>query len=310
MNFKDISGQRFGKLIAIKISETRNRGILSWDCICDCGTSKVVTGQELRRGSTSSCGCEQHKGTPKDIAGQKKDKLTAVSSTGKVCANGDYKWNFICDCGNTRIMSIGNFNSKENLACSACSRKRISEARTTHGFNKNHKTYKAWTKMKERCFNPNSNSYADYGARGITVHPYFLEDFMNFYNEIGEAPNNGRLWSIDRIDYTKNYEPGNIRWATNAQQARNKGMMKNNSSGFNGIHWEDKVHPDGLKSTTYAVVQWKEYEVGKQVGHKKSFSVKKFGLLEAFALACEYRENKIKELNLLGYGYSSNHGKS
>lgn len=309
MNFKDISGQRFGKLVAIKVSETRNRNVLSWDCICDCGNTKVVTGQELRRGQTNSCGCEQHKGKPKDITGQKKDQLTAISSTGELCSNGDYKWNFVCDCGNTRVMSIGAFNSKEKLSCLSCAKKRVIEARTTHGFKKEHKTYKAWMKIKERCFNPNSKSYADYGAVGITVHQHFLEDFMNFYNEIGEAPNDGQRWSVDRIDHTKNYEPGNIRWATDAQQARNKGMMKNNNSGFTGVHWEDKIHPNGKNSTTYAVVQWKEYKDGKRVECKKSFSVKKLGLLEAFAMACQFREDKIKELNAMGYGYAENHGK-
>ena len=42
---------------------------------------------------------------------------------------------------------------------------------------------------------------------------------------------------------------------------------------------------------------------------KKSFSVKNFGLLPAFAMACKFREDKIRELNEQGYGYSENHGK-
>ena len=32
----DLAGKRFGNLLALKVSETRNRGVLSWDCICDC----------------------------------------------------------------------------------------------------------------------------------------------------------------------------------------------------------------------------------------------------------------------------------
>lgn len=179
-----------------------------------------------------------------------------------------------------------------------------------HGFHKNHKTYKSWCKIKERCYNTNSPDYATYGAKGIVLHDSF-HNFVAFYNEVGEPPNDGNRWSIDRIDYTKNYEPGNMRWATDFQQARNKGKMKNNSSGFTGVHWEDKVHPDGKNYTTYAVVQWKEYDnSGKKLYKKKCFSVKKLGLMVAFANACQYREDQIEKLNNLGYGYSENHGKS
>lgn len=306
MRFVDITNQRFGMLVALKVSETRNRDILSWDCMCDCGNTKVVTGQELRRRETTSCGCQQHRGSPKNITGIRRGSLIAIESTNVLSSNGDYKWKFMCDCGNEHIMTIGNFNSKENPSCKSCGMERSRQSRITHGFAKNHKTYKAWCKIKERCFNPNDPSYPTYGAVGITMSPEFVEDFMNFYNEIGEAPS--KAHSVDRIDHTKNYEKGNIRWATLHQQARNKGKMKNNSSGFTGVHWENKLHPDGVSCTTYAVAQWKEYQDGVMHFKKKSFSIKKYGFLEAFAMACSFREQQIKRLNTMGYGYADNHG--
>lgn len=244
----------------------------------------------------------------KDLTGIKIDILTAVSRTDIKSKNGDYLWNFVCDCGNTRVMSLGNFQSKSKQSCLECSKKRVSLQRRTHGFNHSNKTYKAWCKIKERCYNPNSIEYSNYGAKGISMSDSFRNNFLAFYAEIGEAPS--KEYSVDRIDYTKGYVEGNIRWATDKQQARNKGKMKNNTSGVTGVTWENKLHPSGKNSTTYAVVQWKEYDSdSNQMNCKKCFSVKKFGLLESFALACEFREAKIKELISLGYDYSYNHGK-
>lgn len=58
MSFKDISGLRFGKLVAIKPTEKRDhRGVAYWLCKCDCGKEVVINGTRLRNGDTRSCGC-------------------------------------------------------------------------------------------------------------------------------------------------------------------------------------------------------------------------------------------------------------
>lgn len=65
---KDISGQRFGRLVVI---EKTSRGTWSgahaeWSCLCDCGKLSQSVGKNLRRGSTKSCGClrNDHPGNP------------------------------------------------------------------------------------------------------------------------------------------------------------------------------------------------------------------------------------------------------
>lgn len=307
MRFIDLTGKVFGNLTALNVSETRLRDVMSWDCICACGNKKVVAAADLRRLDTKSCGCL--KGKPrKDITGVKRGSLTAVSCTENKTNNGDYKWNFLCDCGNTHILSIGTFMFNPHPCCKTCGKKRAIAAHTTHGFKGSHKTYKAWCKIKERCFNPKSKDYPLYGAKGITVEKYFLDDFMNFYREIGEAPKDGKRWSIDRIDHTKNYERGNIRWATDTQQARNKGKMKNNTSGYTGVKWDDKLHPNKKSSTLYAIAIWCCHDGFNTKQKTKAFSVKKYGLLEAYYMACLHRQQMILDLDKQGYGYSVNHG--
>jgi hypothetical protein len=191
--------------------------------------------------------------------------------------------------------------------CRDCCRTAFIQNRTKHGFRKDRenqsKTYKAWLNIKNRCFNKNTPDYKFYGAKGITMSEFFREDFMNFYNEVGEAPKDGQNWSIDRIDNTKGYEQGNLRWATNSQQVRNRSRFSNNTSGRTGVSWHQR--PNDL----YAVAHWSFRDnFGKLKSKCKTFSVKKLGLLEAFAKACAFREEKIKELNSLGYGYTDTHG--
>lgn len=164
------------------------------------------------------------------------------------------------------------------------------------------KEYNAWKRIKGRCYNKNNQDYKDYGGCGILMDESFKSDFLSFLGCIGNVPDNTSRWSVDRIDNTKGYIKGNIRWAKDTQQARNKGSYKNNSTGVNGVYWN--------KTTcTFAVATWYENIDGKLKQRTKYYSTNKYGLLPAFAMACKHREEQIARLNSLGYGYSENHGK-
>lgn len=57
MTAKDIAGQRFGRLVAMKPAGHDKGKRLTWECRCDCGKMTVVPGHTLRDGRTVSCGC-------------------------------------------------------------------------------------------------------------------------------------------------------------------------------------------------------------------------------------------------------------
>lgn len=76
--------------------------------------------------------------------------------------------------------------------------------------------YRAWKAMKGRCTSPgpHDDCYA-----GVTYCEAW-EDWHNFDRDVPEPPT--EMHTLDRIDGTKGYEPGNVRWATRAEQSRNK----------------------------------------------------------------------------------------
>lgn len=62
-HYKDITGQRFGRLIAIQpIFKLSTQGKMYWKCKCDCGAFIQVINQDLFSGHTQSCGCLRSKG--------------------------------------------------------------------------------------------------------------------------------------------------------------------------------------------------------------------------------------------------------
>jgi len=118
------------------------------------------------------------------------------------------RWICRCDCGTERIV-LGT-KLRRGLTTSCC-------FKIKHGLSGS-RVYRCWDNMKTRCFNPRARNYPWYGGRGITVCERWLI-FENFYADMGDPPLG---MSLDRIDPNGNYEPGNCRWATVAEQLANR----------------------------------------------------------------------------------------
>lgn len=108
-NFKDLTGQIFGRLTVLEINQTTSTKRLSWLCRCNCGNIVSITGENLTSGQTKSCGCLRkelaHENGRKDITNQRFGKLVALYST-KQNSHGVYLWMCQCDCGKQKQVTI------------------------------------------------------------------------------------------------------------------------------------------------------------------------------------------------------------
>lgn len=123
-NFKNITGQRFGKLVVLEyIGKNKNKSSL-WRCKCDCGNEKIAPSTTLLRGDCNSCGC-LHDKQIKDLTGQIFGKLTALYYIkGKDGKQG--KWHCKCECGNECDVFRSNLTRLHTTSC-GCQVKSIGE---------------------------------------------------------------------------------------------------------------------------------------------------------------------------------------
>ena len=113
---KDITGQRFGKLIAVRPTDERRHEGVVWECQCDCGNTTFVSVNHLQNGHTQSCGCAR----ALDLTGQRFGRLTAVRKTDERRGT-SIVWECKCDCGNIVYAAGGNLR-KGNVTSCGCTR--------------------------------------------------------------------------------------------------------------------------------------------------------------------------------------------
>lgn len=128
-----------------------------------------------------------------------------------------------CSCGGSKKVRVDHLRTGKIRSCgclqSETSRTRLLERGPfiRHGLSKS-RAYSTWLSMKQRCLNPNNPAFKDYGGRGITICDRWL-DFETFVGDMGQPPNGH---TIERLNNSRGYEPGNCVWADRETQQNNR----------------------------------------------------------------------------------------
>lgn len=160
-----------------------------------------------------------------NLTGLKFNRWTVVKQS-EIRKCGNVLWLCRCDCGIEREVIASHLNRGLSQSCGCFLRDKNSEVQTTHGMSRHLKSrmetplYSIWRGMKNRCLNKKSYGYRSYGAVGITVCDTWINDFINFYNDMMPTYQDGL--TLERKDGSRGYSPDNCKWATRAEQARNR----------------------------------------------------------------------------------------
>ena len=205
----DLTGQKFGKLTVIKFGG-RNKVTL-WECQCDCGNIKTISGKNLKSGQIKSCGCLR-KEQRIDLTGRIFGRLTVIELVGR----NKYKqfiWKCLCECG--KIKNICGNSLKRNFtkSCGCLNTERVIESHRINkgesGFNLLFRIYRGSAKLKNLEFNLTKEEFS-----GLTQQNcYYCGDepsTISCKTELN-CSEESKEWSnyvyngIDRTDNNKGY---------------------------------------------------------------------------------------------------------
>ena len=169
MKLKDLTGQRFGRLVVLKRAPNKKKHTY-WTCQCDCGTIKDIGSQSLLNGDTISCGCyhqqvlkEINNSLFKDLTGKKFGTMTVLRlATKEEKGNrktSDNCWICQCDCGNIKIFSSSNLQNQINPNCGCQFKQSYGEEKIKNILIANNILYEK-EKTFQTCKFPKSNCYA------------------------------------------------------------------------------------------------------------------------------------------------------
>lgn len=121
---KDITGQRFGKLVVIGKSTGKEQDKCGWIVRCDCGIEKTVKRNNLVSGNTKTCGCSKHVESYRtvDKTGMRVGKLIVIERAGVTLNDKRHLWLCQCDCGNKTIVRGHNLSISRTTSC-GCARR-------------------------------------------------------------------------------------------------------------------------------------------------------------------------------------------
>lgn len=154
-----------------------------------------------------------------NLTDQRFGRLVAIRRNGNRGARA--LWLCQCDCGGFHKATTSQLVGGRCKSCGCYKLERSAEAHTTHGHKRGGRataTYATWSSMKQRCDNPNNESYPRYGGRGISYSREWTK-FERFLKDMGECP---EKMTLERLDTDGDYSKANCIWASRKAQARNR----------------------------------------------------------------------------------------
>lgn len=250
---KDLSNLKFGKLTVINMAETKKdkngNNIYCWNCVCDCGKQVIVSGINLRNGTTKSCGClvKETRKTSDDLTGKKFHRLTVLEQVEDYidAHNRHYsRWKCLCECGNEKIVQGRNLKSGKTKSC-GCYKKELNSQKRKENIYDLSKEYgvcyagnthniikfdlEDYELIKKYYWIENSNGYAVANSNKTVIYMHRL--IMNI--EAFKSVIDHRYH--DCLDNRKK----NLRITDAHHNTMNEKLAINNTSGTTGVSLEN-----------------------------------------------------------------------
>ena len=205
---KDITGQQFGRLIAIEPTEQKSQQNIIWKCQCQCGNITYVPLASLMSGNTKSCGCLHkellHEIMVPKLIGQKFHHLTVLQEAG-IDKNGKQLWECECDCINkTHIITTTTQLTTGNTQSCGC-QKSIGEE-TIKTLLLNNKIKFIQQKTFSTCRFNTTNALAKFDF-------YVNDSYLIEYDGIQHFKYNNRGWSTEEhLIYVQEHDTYKTQW--------------------------------------------------------------------------------------------------
>lgn len=231
----DITGQRFGRLVAIESTQERNAsGSTVWRCRCDCGSEVLTPLSQLTQGYKKSCGCL---GKPriKDYTGKRFGQLTVIGYAGK--KDGAHRWECRCDCGKLTVVGQTRLQSGKTKSCGCLGHPPVQNLR---GYQFGDLTAIEFAEKRNGQFFWRCRCKC--GKESVVRQNYLL---------IGKTKSCGCLQAKVVVDNMKFVDGTSVTLLEKA----GKRLVSTNTSGHNGVYWNKKsqkwIAQIGFKGKTY-----------------------------------------------------------
>lgn len=303
-----MTGQRFGKLIAISISEEETKKRKGhnkiWKCLCDCGNITYASQANLVKGNVKSCGCYIKEARFKDMTGERFGHLTVISRGEDVVEKDKHAkrgynirrtWNCICGCGNYKNNILEKRLKSGAVISCGCDlvekRKQIAQNNKKYntydlsgeygvGYDAKGKTFifdlDDYEKIKNTSWNVKYDDYVEsrIGKKNISQHRLIM-DFPDCH--------------IDHINHkTNDNRKCNLRLVSREENQANTKTRVDNTSGTKGVYynkgmnrWIACLHENGIRHSksfiykedaiTYRKILEKEYQ--KKYSYDESMKI-------------------------------------